>query len=137
MVGFSPWMVALAGLAAAALFGLVVAARADSDVVYVLGLLQCAAACVLVFRLIGRIVDHRAAGYGLPWPATQRGNGLAIIVFAAMAMAGAVLAALTDAYWQGLALAAVSVVAVFRAIGAYFDAGTAAAGTAPRQDPHG
>ena len=121
MVGFSSWMLALAALTASGLLGLTVAADAGGGALYVLGLVQVAASCLLIFRVVGAVPAGEPVG--LPWPATRRGNLLAMALFAAMGVAAAFLATWTEAYWPGLALAGVFAAGIFRAIGGYFDAG--------------
>lgn len=120
MVGFSSWMVAMAALTACGLLGLTVAADAGGGALYVLGLVQAGVSFLLIVRIAGAVPVGEPVGLG--WPATRRGNVLAMVLFAVMAMAGAVLAAMTAAYWPGLALAGVFSAGVFRAIGGYFDA---------------
>ncbi|MCB9958156.1 MAG: hypothetical protein H6843_06015 [Rhodospirillaceae bacterium] len=110
----------MAGLTVCGLLGLAVAADAGSGALYVLGLVQAGVSFLLIVRIAGAVPVGEPVGPG--WPATRRGNLLAMVLFAALAIAGAVLAALTEAYWPGLALAGVFAAGVFRAIGGYFDA---------------
>lgn len=113
-----------AGAALAGLVGLAGASRAGQGDGYALGLLLFAASVAFVFLVMRQHFDDpRGNRVADLWPETRQGRWAALIAFTVLALASLAAAAHGDRalYWAGLALAAVFVLAAFKAIGSLFD----------------